>query len=113
MLDALAGMDRRMGVTDLLLWVLEDNHDAQCAYKALGFEPTGERQLLEEFGRFELRLCLRIRDLPEAEAITLLTRGNQRSSEPDLRPGLEVQEIQGLPGAAHDVNAAAERLPVG
>jgi RimJ/RimL family protein N-acetyltransferase len=44
-----------MGVSELLLWVLEDNHDAQRAYEALGFEPTGERQFLLPFGRFERR----------------------------------------------------------
>ena len=48
------------GVTDLLLWVLEDNHDAQRAYEALGFEPTGERQFLPDLGRFERRLRLGI-----------------------------------------------------
>ena len=47
-----------MGVTELMLWVLEDNHDAQRAYQALGFEPTGERQFLPAFGQFERRLRL-------------------------------------------------------
>ena len=51
----LAEIERRMGVTELLLWVLEDNRDAQRAYEALGFEPTGERQFLLPFGRFERR----------------------------------------------------------
>ena len=63
MLHALAKMDRRMGVTDLLLWVLEDNHEAQRAYEALGFEPTGERQFLPDFGRFERRMRLDTREL--------------------------------------------------
>jgi hypothetical protein len=35
-----------MGVRDLLLWVLEDNDEAQMAYEALWFKLTGERQLL-------------------------------------------------------------------
>jgi hypothetical protein len=39
-----------------MLWVLEDNHDAQHAYQALGFEPTGERQFLPALGQFERRL---------------------------------------------------------
>ena len=60
LLHALAETERSMGVTDLLLWVLEDNHDAQRAYEALGFEPTGERQFLSDFGRFERRLRLGI-----------------------------------------------------
>jgi ribosomal protein S18 acetylase RimI-like enzyme len=60
LLHALAETERSMGVTDLLLWVLEDNHDAQRAYDALGFEPTGERQFLPDFGRFERRLRLGI-----------------------------------------------------
>jgi hypothetical protein len=55
-----AEVDAGIGVTDFMLWVLEDNHDAQNAYKALGFEPTGERQFLPPFGRFERRLRLDI-----------------------------------------------------
>jgi ribosomal protein S18 acetylase RimI-like enzyme len=66
LLHALAEMDRRMGVTDLMLWVLEDNHEAQRAYEALGFEPTGERQPLPDFGRFERRLRLDTRELLES-----------------------------------------------
>jgi ribosomal protein S18 acetylase RimI-like enzyme len=58
LLQALAEMERRMGVTDLLLWVLEDNFDAQRAYEVLGFEPTGERQFLQTAGGFERRLRL-------------------------------------------------------
>jgi ribosomal protein S18 acetylase RimI-like enzyme len=66
LVHALAEMERRVGTTDLLLWVLEDNHDAQRAYEALGFEPTGERQFLPAFGRFERRLTLGIRRLLES-----------------------------------------------
>jgi ribosomal protein S18 acetylase RimI-like enzyme len=60
LLDAVVEIERRRGVTYLLLWVLEDNHDARRAYEAVGFVPTGERQFLPAFGRFErrLRLCL-------------------------------------------------------
>jgi ribosomal protein S18 acetylase RimI-like enzyme len=61
LLYALAEADRSMGVTDLLLWVLEDNHDARRAYHALGFVPTGERQPLPASERFEQRLMLCIR----------------------------------------------------
>ncbi len=47
-------------MTELMLWVLEDNHDAQRAYQVLGFESTGERQYLPAFGQFERRLRLEI-----------------------------------------------------
>jgi hypothetical protein len=43
-----------------MLWVLEDNHDAQRAFKALGFDPTGERQYLPALGQLERRLRLEI-----------------------------------------------------
>jgi ribosomal protein S18 acetylase RimI-like enzyme len=58
LLNSLADLHRPAGVTDLMLWVLEDNYEAQSAYEALGFEPTGERQLLPDCERFELRLRL-------------------------------------------------------
>jgi ribosomal protein S18 acetylase RimI-like enzyme len=61
LMQALAEIERRMGVTDFLLWVLEDNSTARRAYEALGFEPTGERQFLPELGRFERRLRLGLR----------------------------------------------------
>jgi ribosomal protein S18 acetylase RimI-like enzyme len=60
LLQGLTQIERSRGVTELLLWVLEDNYDAQHAYDALGFEPTGERQPLRGFGRFERRLRLPI-----------------------------------------------------
>jgi ribosomal protein S18 acetylase RimI-like enzyme len=59
----LAEINRWLGVTDLMLWVLEDNHEAQRAYEALGFVPTGERQFLPDFRRFERRLSLQLRQL--------------------------------------------------
>jgi ribosomal protein S18 acetylase RimI-like enzyme len=58
LLHALAEINRPIGVTELMLWVLEDNHAAQHAYEALGFKPTGERQFLPVFAQFELRLRL-------------------------------------------------------
>jgi ribosomal protein S18 acetylase RimI-like enzyme len=58
LLHDLAEIDRQMGVTELMLWVLEDNYNAQRAYEALGFEPTGERQFLLAAGRFERRMRL-------------------------------------------------------
>jgi GNAT superfamily N-acetyltransferase len=60
LIHELAEVERRMGVYELLLWVLEDNRDAQRAYRALGFQPTGERQPLPVLGRFERRLRLGI-----------------------------------------------------
>ena len=60
LLHTLVQINRRIGVTEMMLWVLEDNHDAQHAYQALGFEPTGERQFLRAFGQCERRLQLRI-----------------------------------------------------
>jgi ribosomal protein S18 acetylase RimI-like enzyme len=66
LLHAVADLEGQMGVTDLLLWVLEDNLDAQRAYDALGFEPTGERQYLPAFRRFERRMSSGIERLPES-----------------------------------------------
>ena len=60
LLQGLVELEREAGVTDFLLWVLEGNHAAQCAYQSLGFVPTGERQFLPAFGRFERRLQLAI-----------------------------------------------------
>ena len=60
LLHSLAELERQIGVTDLLLWVLEDNHGARRAYEALGFKPTGERQFLPTVRRFELRLTCHI-----------------------------------------------------
>jgi RimJ/RimL family protein N-acetyltransferase len=60
LLHRLAEIDRQTGVTELMLWALEDNHDAQRAFQALGFEPTGERQYLPVFGQFERRLRVEI-----------------------------------------------------
>jgi ribosomal protein S18 acetylase RimI-like enzyme len=58
LLWALARIEGDRGVTDLQLWVLEDNDEAQRAYEALGFVPTGECQPVPDFGRFERRLRL-------------------------------------------------------
>ena len=62
LLRTLAAMERQMGVTELMLWVLEDNHAAERAYRALGFEPTGDRQFLAAFGQFEQRLRRKINE---------------------------------------------------
>ncbi len=62
LLDALAEVERHLGVTRLLLWVLEDNHVARRVYEALGFVATGERQFLPHLGRFELQLALNLQE---------------------------------------------------
>jgi ribosomal protein S18 acetylase RimI-like enzyme len=64
LLHKLADLGRHGGSTELLLWVLEDNHPARHAYQAAGFEPTGRRQFLPEIGRFELELRVAIRPSP-------------------------------------------------
>jgi GNAT superfamily N-acetyltransferase len=66
LLHKLADLERHVGATELLLWVLEDNHPARHAYQAAGFEPTGKRQFLPEIGRFELQLRVRIRPSPDS-----------------------------------------------
>jgi ribosomal protein S18 acetylase RimI-like enzyme len=59
LLRALVDRERANGAHDLVLWVVENNHEARRAYRRLGFVPTGERQRLSG-GRYELRLRLRI-----------------------------------------------------
>ena len=66
LLHRLADFERHMGATELLLWVLEDNHTARHAYAAVGFRPTGERQLVPALGRFELQLRWPLRCRPDA-----------------------------------------------
>jgi ribosomal protein S18 acetylase RimI-like enzyme len=57
LLDDLIEIARRAGLTDLWLWVLEDNVCARRAYERLGFEWTGERQPIRPgHWRRELRL---------------------------------------------------------
>ncbi len=65
LLHRLAELERHKGAADLLLWVLEDNHTARHVYAAVGFRPTGERQLVPALGRFELQLCWPIRCHPD------------------------------------------------
>jgi RimJ/RimL family protein N-acetyltransferase len=60
LLHRLAEIDRQTGVTELMVWVFEDNHDAQRAYQVLGFESTGDRQYLRAFGQFERQLRIEI-----------------------------------------------------
>jgi GNAT superfamily N-acetyltransferase len=60
LLHRLVEIDRQMGVTELMLWVLEGHHDAQRAYQVLGFKSTDDRQYLPALGQFERRLRLGI-----------------------------------------------------
>jgi L-amino acid N-acyltransferase YncA len=52
-------VDLEPDVEDWLLWVLDGNAEALAVYKRLGFEPTGESQLLNDAsGRAEVRFRL-------------------------------------------------------
>jgi ribosomal protein S18 acetylase RimI-like enzyme len=105
LLQALVEMERGIGVTDLLLWVLEDNYAAQRAYEALGFEPTGERQFLADFGRFERRLRLVLGRLQDSEPSRRPLGLDPHSSKLGQRPSVQLQEIHGFADAAHIVDA--------
>jgi GNAT superfamily N-acetyltransferase len=112
LLHALAEIERHTGVTDLLLWVLDGNHDALCAYEALGFEPTGKCQFLQALGRFERELMLGISCLPNPEP----SRGRlgvHNSAELRQRPLPQLQKVHSFAGGANIVHAVGEPLPVG
>ncbi|MEV8376703.1 GNAT family N-acetyltransferase [Kribbella sp. NPDC056861] len=52
-------------VREWLLWVVDRNVDARTVYERLGFQATGERQLLDDdSGRTELRLRRRTLPVP-------------------------------------------------
>ena len=82
-----------MGANQLVLWVLDGNHDALRAYEALGFRPIGEPQFLRAFGRWEQRLGVHVSCLTQP----MRTAG---SLSLDHGPSLQPQEIHGLQGAA-------------
>jgi ribosomal protein S18 acetylase RimI-like enzyme len=50
--------ERDRGSGDVYVWVIVPNPAAVALYVALGFRPTGERQLLGGLGRYEERLRL-------------------------------------------------------
>jgi ribosomal protein S18 acetylase RimI-like enzyme len=57
LLDGIIEIARRAELTDLWLWVLEDNRCALRVYERLGFERTGERQRIRpRHWRREVRL---------------------------------------------------------
>jgi ribosomal protein S18 acetylase RimI-like enzyme len=110
---ALAKRERRMGATQLLLWVLDGDHDALRAYEALGFRPMGGPQFLRAFGRWEQRLgvqisCLR-QPVPTAGSLSLNRGSPKLSNGPIFQP----QETHPLPGAPNVVYGVRELLPVG
>lgn len=59
LVQGLAERERLMGVTDLLLWVLEDNYRRAAGLSGAGFEPTGDRQFLPDFRQRRLRVAIR------------------------------------------------------
>jgi hypothetical protein len=85
--------------------VLEDNYGAQRAYEALGLEPTGERQFLTDFRRFERRLRLVLDRLQDSEPTGRLLRVDLNSTKLCQRPSFQLQEIHGLASAADIVDA--------
>jgi len=69
LVDFVKDIERRAGVVELLVWVLEGNHDARMVYERLGFRFTGERQPAPgQVNRYEERLRLPIVEgsLPES-----------------------------------------------
>jgi hypothetical protein len=86
LVQALADRERRMGAIQLLLWVLDGNHDALRAYEALGFQPIGKPQFLRAFGRWEQQLGVQIscltQPMPTAGSLSL-----------DHGPSFQPQEI--------------------
>jgi hypothetical protein len=93
-----------MGATDLLLWALEDNFDAQRTYKAVGFEPTGEREFLPAVGRVERRLRLVLDRLPDSEPSSCRLGADCDSTKLSEGPGFQLQEVHRLRDAAHIVD---------
>jgi ribosomal protein S18 acetylase RimI-like enzyme len=104
LLHALAEKERQTGVTDLLLWVLEDNDGAQRAYEALGFELTGERQFLKAAGRFEQRLKLTFRDVPGSQPTAAQSAVVRSTTELGQSPTLQLQEVHCLMRATDGVH---------
>jgi ribosomal protein S18 acetylase RimI-like enzyme len=61
LIQTLVDLEQRIGATEVLLWVLAGNQDAQRTYEALGFTPTeDEGQYVPSVGQYEFRLRRRI-----------------------------------------------------
>lgn len=103
---ALAKRERWRGATQLLLWVLDGNHEALRAYASLGFWPMGEPQYLEAFERWEQRLGVHIscltQPMPTAGSLSF-----------DHRPSSQPQETHRFQGASDIVYRVRELLPLG
>jgi L-amino acid N-acyltransferase YncA len=103
---ALARRERWRGATQLLLWVLDGNHEALRAYAALGFCRMGEPQYLEAFDRWEQRLGVQISFLTQPMTTA-------RSLTLDNGPSFQAQGIQRLHSAPNAVYGVGELLPLG
>jgi ribosomal protein S18 acetylase RimI-like enzyme len=91
LLHQIAERELQSGVTDLLLWVLEENHDAQSVYLALGFQPTQERQFLHVVGQHEQRLRRPIKRLSDRVPIGQPVGVDNGGPEVGTHPSLQLQ----------------------
>jgi ribosomal protein S18 acetylase RimI-like enzyme len=88
LLRAIAKRERESRVGELRLWVLEHNHDAQSAYLALGFEPSGHPHFLQAVQQHEQLLKVSVDQLLEARpnrrSFTFDNHGAEVSPSPSL-----------------------------
>jgi ribosomal protein S18 acetylase RimI-like enzyme len=112
LLQTLAHMEWRVGVTDLLLWVLENNDTAQRAYQALGFQPTGERQFLPACGQFERRLHLVVGPLQDFGPTGRRVGVDNDGAKLGQRPRLQAEEVHSVASAPYIRYSVGELLPV-
>ena len=68
LVQQLVELERRGGVTEFRVWVIESNDSTRRAYERLGFESTGEVKQLDGSGRVEERLRRWIGVAPEARS---------------------------------------------
>jgi GNAT superfamily N-acetyltransferase len=105
MLRAVCEVEERLGAAELLLWVFEDNNDAQEVYKAVGFEPTGDCKPLPDIDRVEVEYRLRIR----LSAMNLTSRTTKivkrRTAKPCQAPLVQPEEVYDFSSAANVVHA--------
>ena len=110
---ALAEIDRQMGVTELMLWVLEDNHDAQRAYQALGFESTGERQYLASL--WAVRAAAATRNQCDTTLLSQPDASLDCSTQPPNSARVQVfscKEVHRIASTSHIVDTAGKPLPL-
>jgi ribosomal protein S18 acetylase RimI-like enzyme len=113
LLQALAQVELQAGVTDLKLWVLEDNHRALLAYTKLGFEPTGARQYLSKFGQFERRLRLSIGPTTCAEATGHLLGIDNSGGQADQLPGPGIHSLASTADTVGEPQPFRDLVPPG